>query len=198
MAETDGIKVAIDEKESLEETPSKRLRPEDTMAQDSIQEDGKVKTEFGLARQGKLPDIGYEYLDHTADIQIHAWGKTIEKSFEQACVAMFGYMTDLTTVSIDETKKQSFEVEGHDLQSLLYNLMDEFLFRFSTEDFVVCKDVKITEFNTEDNKITVEGYGESFDLAKHPQGTEIKAITYSAMQIHADRPTNDVYVIVDI
>ena len=41
-------------------------------------------------------------------------------------------------------------------------------------------------------------HGEPFDLAKHPQGTEIKAITYSAMQIHTDRPKNDVYVIVDI
>ncbi len=29
------------------------------------------------------PDIKYEYLDNTADIQIHAWGDSIEESFEQ-------------------------------------------------------------------------------------------------------------------
>lgn len=29
------------------------------------------------------PDIKYEYLDHTADIQIHAWGDSLEESFEQ-------------------------------------------------------------------------------------------------------------------
>jgi SHS2 domain-containing protein len=46
--------------------------------------------------------------------------------------------------------------------------------------------------------------GEKFDLSKHPQGTEVKAITYSAMQIH-EKPAEgttparvDVYVIVDI
>lgn len=40
--------------------------------------------------------------------------------------------------------------------------------------------------------------GEVFDLNKHPQGTEVKAITYSNMQVHADAPTHDVYVILDI
>ena len=29
------------------------------------------------------PDVKFEYLDNTADIQIHAWGDTIEEAFEQ-------------------------------------------------------------------------------------------------------------------
>lgn len=33
---------------------------------------------------------------------------------------------------------------------------------------------------------------------RHPQGTEIKAITYSNMQIHEKEGRADVYVIVDI
>ena len=40
--------------------------------------------------------------------------------------------------------------------------------------------------------------GEPFRIGKHPQGTEVKAITYSNMQIHTDKPTHDVYVIIDI
>ena len=40
--------------------------------------------------------------------------------------------------------------------------------------------------------------GEPFVIGKHPQGTEVKAITYSNMQIHSDKPTHDIYVIIDI
>ena len=34
---------------------------------------------------------GYEYLDHPADIQIHAWGATLRESFERTVIAMFGW-----------------------------------------------------------------------------------------------------------
>lgn len=46
--------------------------------------------------------------------------------------------------------------------------------------------------------------GEQFTLDKHPQGTEVKAITYSNMQIiekaaEKDKPARvDVFVIIDI
>ncbi len=41
-------------------------------------------------------------------------------------------------------------------------------------------------------------HGDIYDQQKHPQGTEIKAITYSNMQIHEGAERTDLYVIVDI
>jgi len=147
-----------------------------------------------------IPGYTFEYLDHTADIQIHSWGETLAVSFEQAVMGMFGYITELESVNINKDCEVEFEVEGHDMDTLLYALMDEFLFRFCADEFMVCKQVKILEMKTEgeEYKIKVKGMGETFDLEKHPQGTEIKAITYSNMQIHVDAAAHDVYVIVDI
>lgn len=142
----------------------------------------------------------FEYLDHTADVQLHSWGVQITEAFEQVVMAMFGYMTELHAVDMDPALTRRYSASGHDLLSLLYNFMDEFLYIFCTEDFV-CRCVKITSFRRE-GQFAVEavGWGENFSLAKHPQGTEVKAITYSNMQIHEDPKTGkcDIYVIIDI
>lgn len=113
---------------------------------------------------------------------------------------MFGYMTELSTVEI----KQSAEIEatGHDLESLLFHFLDELLFLFSCEPFLICSKLTITEFITEGEEFRIQCkcYGEEFQLGKHPQGTEVKAITYSAMQIVNDAEKKDfqVFVIIDI
>merc|ERR1712003_268096 len=94
----------------------------------------------------------YEYLDHTADIQLHAWGSTMTEAFEQVGVAMFGYMTELETVEY----KKSFEInaKGHDLDSLLFHFLDECLVAFSVEEYLLFKDIEIEEFDR--NKWTIK------------------------------------------
>ena len=42
------------------------------------------------------------------------------------------------------------------------------------------------------------GEGEAFSKSQHVQGTEVKAITYSAMQVIETDQKTDIYVIVDI
>jgi SHS2 domain-containing protein len=138
------------------------------------------------------PGAKYEYLDHTADVQIHAWGDSLSEAFENCAVGMFGYMTDLETVQESETI--TIEVQADDIETLLYQFLDEFLFTFSADPFMVCKRVRIDEFDLEAKRIKATGFGEPFDLDRHPQGTEVKAITYSNMQV-LDK---QVFVIIDI
>ena len=143
-------------------------------------------------------EFGYEYLDHTADIQLHSWGPSLVIAFEQCCIAMFGYITELEYVMPTET--QEITTEGDDLLSLLFHLLDEFLFLFSADPFFVPREVKITHLDTKNFKVTAVGTGETFDISKHPQGAEVKAITYSNMQVfcsESDKKWN-CYVIVDI
>ncbi|XP_058449808.1 protein archease-like [Malaya genurostris] len=146
-----------------------------------------------------IPEIKYEYLDHTADVQLHAWGENLKEAFEQCGMAMFGYMTELPTVDI----RTCYEIKTDptdDLENLLFRFLDELLFLFSAEPFLIVKKLEITNFDTENFCIECRCYGEEFDLKKHPQGTEVKAITYSAMQIYEKSENNrsEVFVIIDI
>ena len=58
-------------------------------------EDSEDYLEPTAENDPKRPLYGYEYLDHTADVQLHAWGPTLKESFEQCAKAMFGYITEL-------------------------------------------------------------------------------------------------------
>lgn len=134
-------------------------------------------------------------LDHTADVQLHAWGDTLEEAFEQCATAMFGYMTDIETVEPLDTVE--VQTEGHDMLSLLYNFLDEWLYKFSADQFFIPREVKVLHIDRMNFKIRSIGWGEEFNLSKHPQGTEVKAITYSAMQIWEEEKP-EVFVIIDI
>jgi len=141
-------------------------------------------------------------MDHPADVIIHGWGVCRRSAFEQAITGMFNYMTPLTGVREDASGGIEVDVTGaHDVNDLLYRLMDEFLFRFATELFV-CKRVEIDAMGPrgEDGQLCAHarGFGERFDLSRHEQGTEIKAITMHNMHINETPQRCDVYVLVDI
>jgi Uncharacterized conserved protein len=144
---------------------------------------------------------GFEYLDHTADVQLHAWDKDMKGALEQLVLSMFEYMTSLETVGIDpELSEQvglNVKVEGHDLKSLIFNFLDEWLFIFHSNYFLV-KEIDVSSLDLENYAIISSAKGEKIDLSKHSQGTEIKAITYSNMQIKETFQRCDLWVIVDI
>jgi len=143
-----------------------------------------------------MPKMKYEYLDHTADVQLHAWGDNLQECFEQVAVAMFGYMTE-----IDKVEKRGYmdlEASGSDNSNLLYNYLDELLYSFCVEPNFIASKVEILNFDKVNFSIKCRAYGEPFDIAKHPQGTEVKAITYSNMQVWDEPDHHEIFVIIDI
>ena len=67
----------------------------------------------------------FDFLEHTADMYIAAYGLTIEESFENAAYAMFEGMTDLYKVR--QKLEDTVDVEGQDEQALLYNWLEALL-----------------------------------------------------------------------
>lgn len=180
----------------------------------TLQDRGTTNVAHALLEQ--IQDHGlcdkYEYLDHTADVQLHSWGDTLQESFENLALCMFNYMTPLKSMmetSLSASDKQNiktrvFTMSGNDMESLVYHWLDELLFQFSTEFFVPLA-IQITEFDLETWAIKAVAIGDVFDTKVHACGTEIKAITYSAMQIYNEnderknpKGKTELYVIVDI
>ncbi len=124
----------------------------------------------------------YEVIDNTADIIIHAWGRTLKEAFQSGVKGMFGYMTDLdkveerTSIIIDA----KFETESSK-EEMLFRVLDECLVQFSIQDHFFFKRLEIKEMDNEG--FMAVAYGESMDLKKHTHGPEIHAVTMQGLSI---------------
>lgn len=138
-----------------------------------------------------------EYLDHTADVQLHAWAPTKAEAYASAAVGLHAYMVeapDISTVSCCDV-----EASGHDEHSLLFAFLDECLYLFCTEQFVVRRAlVQRLDESGAQRVVRAKLWGDFFKPGVHAQGTEVKAITYSNMQVMVKEGVTHLYVIVDI
>jgi len=124
----------------------------------------------------------FEFLEHTADAYIAAYGKTLEEAFENAALATFEVMTDIEKVkpNIEDT----VEVEAQDEYALLYNWLEELLIRFETTENLYSRfRVLNIEKTPSGFKLKAKIWGEQFNPEKHPQKVGIKAVTYHLMEI---------------
>lgn len=124
----------------------------------------------------------FEFLEHTADLYIAAYGKSLEEAFENAACAMFEGMTDLTKVRPE--LEESVQVDGHDEQALLYNWLEALLVKFDVSGHLYSRfKIERIEKNLPGFKLKAKIWGEAYDAGRHPSKVGVKAVTYHQMEI---------------
>ena len=135
-----------------------------------------------ISKMKKFSQKPFEFLEHTADVYIAAYGRNLEEVFENAALAMFEVMTD--TSKIEQTLVENVEVIAADEFALLYNWLELFLIKFEIENKLYSR-FEIKKMRKTKSKFFLNSkiYGENFDPNKHPSKVEVKAITYHKMEI---------------
>lgn len=139
----------------------------------------------------------FEFLEHTADVYIRAFGKSMEEAYANSALAMFEVMTD--TDKIAQTKQENLEVEAEDQYALLYNWLENLLVKFETEGMFYSK-FEITDWKETEENFTFKAkiWGEKYDAQKHPQKVGVKAVTYHRMMIIREKDSAVLEFILDI
>jgi len=139
----------------------------------------------------------FEFLEHTADVYIRAYGKTMEEAYANAALSMFEVMTD--TDKIAQTQHESLNVEAEDQYALLYSWLEALLVKFETDGMLYSK-FEITDWKETEEvfRFKAKVWGEKFDAEKHPQRVGVKAVTYHRMMIIRERDSVVLEFILDI
>jgi len=128
----------------------------------------------------------YEFLPHTADTRIRAYGKTLEEAFINCALATTDTITDHTKIKAAVEKK--IKVKSENKESLLYDFLEQFLILLDSEGFLLHK---VKELKIKDLQLTATVSGDTHP-EKYKIRTHVKAITYQEMSIKKEK---DLYVI---
>lgn len=136
--------------------------------------------------------VPFEILDHTADVGVWAYGRTLAEAFQNAALAMFSIMADLGTVG--EGEERRVEVTADDHEGLLVAWLSELLYLSDTQEMLFRRFL-IEEM---DGGLRGRAWGEAIDRDRHTLGTAVKAITRHLLTIQQDGDGYRLRLIFDI
>lgn len=123
-----------------------------------------------------------KFLEHIADAYIEVCGESLERAFELAGITLFEVMTDVSKVEPRVAKV--IEDRGFDLENSLYRWLEDLLIEYGRSNIVFSK-IKVEYVKKEGDEYVFKAVclGDYFDPEKHEARTEVKAVTYSMMEI---------------
>jgi len=133
----------------------------------------------------------FKFFEHTADIKFQSYGKNLKEAFENAALATF---TVMYKGKVKARKKKKIKVKGRDLESLLYNFLEELLFLLDSEGFFL-SEVKV---KIDEKKLELVGEIKGDKAENYPISLDVKAVTYNEMFVKKKREGYICQVVLDV
>ena len=125
--------------------------------------------------------MSFEYLDHTADMGLRAYGATVADAFCEAAAGMFGVMVQ--TEHVHPTVTVEVAVSADSLELLLVGWLSELLARKDVTGEVFSQFAVSIEQTKSGWRLQGTAKGEAFDPGRHEPGTEVKGISYLGLAV---------------
>ena len=123
----------------------------------------------------------FSFVNHTADVGVIVWGKSLPELFQHAAESFFHILTEPETIQEIETR--TILVRANGIEELLVAWLNEFLFLFETEGLLFRQFV-VDQLDSHHLKATAKG--ERYVEGRHPIKGVIKAVTYHQLQIQKE------------
>ncbi|HUL61693.1 MAG TPA: archease [Methanocella sp.] len=138
--------------------------------------------------------MDFKYLEHTADAEFIAYGRTVDEAFANAARATFGLMVDLAKVRPAESRE--IRLAAGSLDDLLFDWLSELLYLVEVDRLIFSQfDVAIAEDG--DYRLTAVARGEKVRPG-HGVFLHVKAVTYHDLRVEKRNNVYEAQVLLDI
>jgi SHS2 domain-containing protein len=120
----------------------------------------------------------YEFIEHTADVAIRAYGDSLEEAFATAAQAMFDIITD--SAPVEPLQEIEIDITAMDRESLVVNFLSQLIVVHEV-DRLVLGHFSLTFAGS--NALHVIASGEPFDRERHGRGIHVKGVAYHMLEI---------------
>jgi SHS2 domain-containing protein len=135
----------------------------------------------------------YEVFEHTADIGLRAYGRTLAELFIHAAQGMEGLMVAPEQVQVQV--RRAISAQGHDGVALLIAWLSELIVFFDTE-YLLFKNFEIDDMTG--THLQAWAAGEPYDAGRHDLSSAIKAVTWHEAAIERTAGGYTASIIFDI
>jgi SHS2 domain-containing protein len=140
--------------------------------------------------------VAYRLLDHTADIGFAVEAPELPALFGRAALALHDVIAD--TAAARPAVEREVEAEGSDLADALVRFLEEALFLFEGERFLLAEVGPVEIGAAAPVRVRARVRGERFDPSRHELRRPIKAITYHDVEVARKNGGWSASVIVDL
>ena len=141
----------------------------------------------------------YETFEHTADLGLRVRAPDLDTLFVEAARALFSAIVEeLDTV--EPQQQVNLRLENEDLELLLFDWLNELLYKFDTEHLLFGRFQVETRPLEGRSGLLLKGVasGEPLDRTRHALSHEVKAITYHGLRVEQTADGWLAEIIVDI
>lgn len=135
--------------------------------------------------------MSFELREHTADIAVEATGRTLEETFESVASGLSAAHCDSIP---GDGETFSFAVSAESKEALLFDYLDELIYQRDVRE-VLPTDHRVSIDENDVSTLEASARGVPFEAI---DAREIKAVTYSEMELERTSSGWRAYVVFDV
>jgi SHS2 domain-containing protein len=145
----------------------------------------------------------FNELEHTADIAIEVYGKTLSELFQNALTAFYSILFALDDLSSLPKGQDEFQMKlkEDDLETLLHTFLSELNYLFTVKYTILYPVQELTIQSSKKDEITLELKARTVSpvpQALKEQAMEIKAVTLHQLKVRQEANQFTAHIIFDI